>query len=361
MKSRAMVLEKFNEPLVLQEFDIPELKGGEILVKLEASAVCGSDVHMWKGEDQRLVLPMILGHEGVGKIVAMKGKKSTVDGCKLRVGDSILWDRGIPCGKCFACLVLKEPSLCQFRKVYGIEMGKSTELKGCYSEYIVLDSRTHIFKIPDNVDREILVSASCAGATVAHGFDLIKESLIGETIVVQGAGPLGAYAVAFASSLGAKNIIVISGSEFRLNLCKKFGATHLLNRKELSKEVRKKKVEEIAGNKGVSLVVEVAGVHGVVEEGIKFLRKGGTYLSLGFAQPAGREKIDFFEDVVSKNIRIQGVWVSDVRHIKQAMDLVLNDLEKFKNLITNRLKLEDANQAIALMERKEAMKAILVF
>lgn len=361
MKSRAMVLEKFNKPLVLREFDIPKLKEGEILVKLEAAAVCGSDVHMWKGEDQRLVLPIILGHEGVGKIVEVKGEKSTVDGCNISVGDSILWDRGVPCGKCFACLVLKEPSLCQFRKVYGIEMGKPTELKGCYSEYIVLDSKTHVFKIPNNVDRGVLVSASCAGATVAHGFDLIKESLIGETVVVQGAGPLGAYAVAFASSLGAKNIIVISGSEFRLNLCKKFGATCLLNRKKLSKKERKKKVKEIGDTKGVSLVVEAAGVHGVVEEGIKFLRSGGIYLSMGFAQPAGREEIDFFEDVVSKNIRIQGVWVSDVRHTKQAMDLVLNNLEKFKNLVTHRLKLEDANQAITLMERKEAMKAILVF
>lgn len=361
MKSKTMVLEKFNEPLVLEKFQIPDLKNHEVLVKLEAAGVCGSDIHMWKGEDKRVSLPTILGHEGLGKIVAIKGEKSTVDGYELKIGDSILWDRGITCGKCFACSILKEPSLCQFRKVYGINMNNYSDLKGCYSEYIILDSGTDIFRVPDNIDKAILVSSSCSGATMAHGFDLFKESLIGETIVVQGAGPLGIYAIAFASSLGSHNIIVIDNSEFRLDLCKKFGATHLLNMKEFDKEKRKEKIMEIADAEGVALVVEAAGMHGVVEEGIKFLRRGGTYLSVGFAQNAGKEEVDFFEDIVSKNIRIQGVWVSDTKHTKQAMDLVLNNIEKFKNLITHRFKLEEANEAIVMMNRKEALKAVLIF
>jgi len=361
MKSKAMVLENFNKPLILREFDIPNLKSGEVLVKLEAAGVCGSDIHMWKGEDKRLSIPMILGHEGVGKVVAIEGEKSMIDGHKLELGDSILWDRGIACGRCFACLILKEPSLCEFRKVYGINMNNFSCLKGCYSEYIILDCRTNIFKIPDNIDKAILVSASCSGATMAHGFDLFKEKLLGESVVVQGAGPLGIYAIVFASSLGATNIIVIDSSEFRLNLCKNFGATHLLNIKELNKAERKEKIMEIVSAKGVPLVVEAAGVNGVVEEGIKLVRKGGMYLSAGFAQMAGKEKIDFFKDVVSKNIRIQGVWVSDTKHTRQAIYLILNNIEKFKNLITHRFRLKEANDAISVMDKKEALKAVIVF
>lgn len=363
MKSKVMVLSEFRKDLVPKEIEIPELQDGEVLVKMEAAGVCGSDVHMWKGEDPRTPLPIILGHEGVGKIVKIKGEKFTVDGKKLNVDDRILWNRGVTCNECYACKVLKNPSLCENRKVYGINVSCAEKpyLNGCYSEYIILKSKTDIFQVDEYLDPAILVTASCSGATVAHGFDMIDTNLIGKSVVIQGPGPLGAYSVAFAKELGATNIIVIGGSETRLKLCREFGATMTLNRHDLSKEQRYEEIMKITDNRGADLVVEAVGVKGVVEEGLKLVAKGGTYLTMGYAQPAGKEEVDFYIDIVNKNIKVQGVWVSDTKHTKQAMDLVIQNKDKFSKLITDRFKLEEANKAIEVMNNKETLKAVLTF
>jgi threonine dehydrogenase-like Zn-dependent dehydrogenase len=361
MKSKAMVLREFKKPLECMEFEIPALKEGQILVKIEAAGVCGSDVHMWKGEDPRTPLPIILGHEGVGRVVDICGSRKYVSGEDINNGDLILWSRGMTCGKCYACKVLNEPSLCDNRKVFGINMGclDEPDLNGCYSEYIILRENTDAFKINEEIDPAILVSASCSGATIAHAFDMTEISM-GDTVLIQGPGPLGVYAVAFAKESGTSNIIVIGGSKDRLDLCKEFGATTILNRRELSLEERRKKVFEITNGRGVDLVVEATGTKGTVEEGIKLLRSGGTYLSTGYAQPAGIEEIDFFNDVVRKNIKIQGTWVSDTRHTYQAMNLVMKNKKLFSKLISHRFSLEDANEAIEAMNSKKALKAVLI-
>ena len=90
MDAKAMVLERFNEPLELKTFPVPRLKEGEALVRIEAAGVCGSDVHQWEGKDPRIRLPMILGHEGAGEIVELKGDKTDVYGAPLRSGDKVL-------------------------------------------------------------------------------------------------------------------------------------------------------------------------------------------------------------------------------------------------------------------------------
>ncbi|MCE5249470.1 zinc-binding dehydrogenase [bacterium] len=362
MKSRVMVLESFRQPLVLREVEIPPLDRGEILVRLLASGVCGSDVHMWNGKDSRIPLPVVLGHEGIGTITDMNGAKLTVNGLPLVAGDRIIWNRGLTCGKCWYCAVLREPSLCTGRHVYGITFSFSEKpyLNGCYADYIVLRPQTDIFKVPDTVDPAALVPAACSGATMAHAFDMIRESLLGRTVVVQGPGPLGIFAVAFARSLGASQIIVIGGSAHRLSLCGDFGATSLLNRGETTADERRAVVMDSTWGRGADYVVEAAGAAGVAEEGIKLLRKGGTYLTAGYSQPAGTESIDFYRDIVRNNIRIQGIWVSDTGHVRRALDLVLSRPDLFARLVTHRFALEQANEALSVMEKREAVKAVIV-
>ena len=142
-----MVLEKFNEPLVMRTFPIPTLKEGEVLVKIEAAGVCGSDVHMWEGRDPRIRLPMILGHEGVGEIVEINGEKRDVHGRPLKRGDEVLWNRGVTCGHCYFCKVKMEPSLCPNRWVYGIHTScaEPPYLTGNYSEFLLLDQECRYF------------------------------------------------------------------------------------------------------------------------------------------------------------------------------------------------------------------------
>lgn len=200
MKSVAMVLTAFNRELVQREIEIPCLQEGQILVKITAAGVCGSDTHMRKGNDPRTPLPIILGHEGVGEIVEIKGKRSTVEREELKVGDAILWNRGVSCGHCYFCAVAKTPAFCLERWTYGITKAcdQWPYLNGCYTEYIMLSPDTDIFKLPPALDPAIIVPASCSGATAAHCFDYIKPR-IGDTVLIQGPGPVGIFAAYYAS------------------------------------------------------------------------------------------------------------------------------------------------------------------
>ena len=361
MKTRAMVLEAFNQPLEMREFELPRLQEGEVLIRVEAAGICGSDVHMLRGEDPRTPLPIILGHEGVGRILEVQGEKRTVDGDLLHSGDLILWNRGVSCHRCFHCAVLNEPALCKNRKVYGINRSSKVApyVNGCYSQEMLLTADTDIFKVTAEVDPAILVSASCSGATVAHAFDLHRPEF-GDTVLIQGPGPLGVYAVAFAKKMGAQEIIVIGGSENRLQTCREFGATLTLNRRELSLEDRKQAIMDKTRGRGVDFAIEAVGDPSAVHEGIKLVRSGGAYVSIGFSQPPGNCQIDFFQEVVSKNLKIQGVWVSGTRHTWQAMKLVLERPELFARMITHRFSLEQANEALAAMAQRDALKAVLV-
>jgi threonine dehydrogenase-like Zn-dependent dehydrogenase len=361
MEAKAVVLEKFNEPLVMRTFPIPKLREGEVLVKVEAAGVCGSDVHMWEGRDPRIRLPMIPGHEGVGEIVELKGEKKDIYRSPIKKGDKVLWNRSITCGHCYFCKVKMQPSLCPNRWVYGIHTtcSEPPHLTGNYAEYLLLVGETDLFKIESNVDLETLVPASCSGATAAHAFELSgMES--GDSILVQGVGPLGIFAMAFARSYGASRIIVIGGTEERLKMAQSFGATQILNRHQLSLKERREAVMALTHGRGVDVVFEMAGEPDALKECISLVRNGGTCVSAGFGEPHGRIELDCFHDLNRKNLRLQGIWTSDVKHTHMALQLILNHLEKFKKLITHRFPLDQANEAIRVMKSKEAVKAVLL-
>jgi threonine dehydrogenase-like Zn-dependent dehydrogenase len=361
MEAKAMVLEKFHHPLVLKTFPLPALKEGEVLVKIEAAGVCGSDVHMWEGRDPRIRLPMILGHEGAGAIVEMIGGKKDIHGNPLKVGDRVLWSRGVTCGRCYFCKVKMEPSLCPNRWVHGIHTScaEPPYLTGNYAEYLPLDAQIVFFKIDPAIDLATLVPASCSGATTAHAFDLSGMEA-GDSVLVQGVGPLGIFAVAFARSRGASQIIVIGGTEERLKMCRAFGATLLLNRNRLSREERKEAVGEATRGLGVDVAFEMAGEPEALKECIASVRTGGACVSAGFGEPHGRVEIDCFHDFGRKNLRLQGVWVSEVRHTYMALQLMLSRLQDFGKLITHRFPLQGANEALRVMKTKEAVKAVLL-
>jgi len=170
--TRISVLEEFNKPLQIREIEIPDLLPGQVLIKITASGICGSDVHMHQGKDPRLALPMSLGHEGVGQIVKMNGEKKTALGEELKEGDMVIWNRGVLCGECYHCTVARQPSLCKYRWAYGIHKSVSDppHLNGCYAEHLILDAKTDILLLDDR-DSAVYVPASCSGATAAHAFE----------------------------------------------------------------------------------------------------------------------------------------------------------------------------------------------
>jgi threonine dehydrogenase-like Zn-dependent dehydrogenase len=362
MKIRAQVLVGFKQPLEERQFDLAPLAEGEVLVRVTAAGVCGSDLHMAGGEDPRTPLPIILGHEGVGEIVDLKGRKAAVDGRPLRLGQPVLWNRSVVCGQCFFCKA-GEHHLCPKRFVYGIHRSTLVppHVGGCYAEYLPLDARTDIIAI-DDVPPEhhtTLVTASCSGSTAAHAFDLF-EPKPGEAVVVQGAGPLGCWIAALARECGASEIVFISRGEGRLAMARRFGATRTVSVKHSTPEERKDLVRSLTGGRGADAVYEAVGRADVVREGIGLVRQGGRFVTAGFGQPGGKMEWDPFWDLTRPDLKYVGVWVSHTRHTLRALNLMKKHLDDFALMVTHQVPLSEANRAHDLMRRGEAMKAVLV-
>ena len=358
--TRVAVLEEFGRPLQIREVKIPDLLPGQILVKIAASGVCGSDVHMQQGKDPRLAIPMSLGHEGVGQIVEMNGDKRTALGESLKVGDMIIWNRGVLCGKCYYCTIARQPSLCENRWAYGIHhsLDDPPYLNGCYAEHLILSEKTDILLLDDG-DPAVYVPASCSGATAAHASEYAKIKT-GDSVLVQGPGPLGIFLVAFAKAAGAGEIIVTGGTQSRLEMCREFGATQILNRHAWSREETKGIVMSLTHGRGVDVAIEAAGSLKAIVDGMPLVRTGGKYISAGFGEPAGSVEFPWFENVLRKNLTVQGVWVSDTRHVLEATRLVQMNYEKFARMITHRFKLEDAAAALESVDSRQAIKAVLI-
>jgi threonine dehydrogenase-like Zn-dependent dehydrogenase len=361
VKALAVVLRAFGQPLVLEEIPIPPLAPGQVLVTIEAAGVCGSDLHMWRGHDPRTPLPMLLGHEGVGRVLDTGGQKVDIHGRHLRVGQRILWERGVTCGQCYYCTVLHEPALCAQRWVYGIyrSLDVPPHLNGCYASHIILDPRTQILPLDEEDDPALFVAASCSGATAAHGFDL-SPAQVGDTVVIMGPGPIGAFSVAFACADGAEQVVAVGGTQARLDFCSHLGATHTLNRQKTSPQERLAIIRDLTHGRGADLVIEASGSVAAAQEGLGFLRHGGTLSLVGFGTPVGDMSLPPFETLVRKNARLQGVWVSDVRHTFRAISLLRRNSPAFAGLVTHRFPLSEATQALQAVSSRQAMKAVLL-
>jgi threonine dehydrogenase-like Zn-dependent dehydrogenase len=193
---------------------------------------------------------------------------------------------------------------------------------------------------------------------MCNGFDR-ERPRNGDVVVVQGVGPLGIFAVALAKASGASKVIVIGGTELRLEICKEMGADVLLNRNATSEEERRQKIMDLTYGRGADFVVEAVGYSEAVAEGLNLVRRGGTYLSAGFGQPMGEITFDPFRHLDFKNLKIQGVWVSDTTHVYQAMHMILQNPASFGKIITHRYPLARADEALERMHKKQAVKAVL--
>jgi threonine dehydrogenase-like Zn-dependent dehydrogenase len=360
-EGKAAVLTAFNKPLEIRTFPLPETAPGEVLVRVHAAGVCGSDVHMWEGRDPRIRLPLVLGHEGAGEIVALGGKKKDLHGRELRPGDLILWNRGVTCGSCYYCLVKDTPSLCPDRWVYGIHTSAAHPpyFTGNYAEYLLLAPSTAVFRLPDNADLPSLVAASCSGATAAHAAQLAAIEP-GDKVLVLGAGPLGIYAVAFAENFGASRIIVIGGSPGRLSTAQALGATDTLNRRTQDSRQRREILLAATDGRGADVVFEMAGEPEALREAIDLTRPGGTCVSAGFGEPHGTISLDCFHDLNRKNLRLQGVWTSAVRHTHMALELALKQPELFRRIVTHTFPLAHAQEALMAVKNRRAGKAVIL-
>jgi len=355
LKAKVAELAAFGEPLQIKEYDLPPPDAGEVLVRITASGVCGSDAHIWAGEDPRIALPLTLGHEGVGDVVETGGEVRDVSGAPLLPGDPVAWDRGTVCGVCPFCTRRDQEYLCPDRLTYGITRD------GCFASHILLDASTKLIKLSGRVDPASLCAAMCSGATAAHAVGECRH-VEGEVVVVQGPGPLGLFASALLAERGAAEVVVIGTGDDRdrLALASGFGATHAFCTDDSTPEERRERIWALGDGCGPRVVVNAACSAASVEEGIALTARGGEFALPGAAVPVREVCLRPYEDVVLRNIHITGVWVSGTSHLRVAVDLVEGGRYPFEKLLTHRFGLEQATDALRAVAARQAIKAVII-
>ncbi len=362
--AKAAVLVNYNRPLQIRTYPLPpELHPGEALVRVEMAGICGTDVHLWRGE-LPVPLPVILGHESVGRIEQLgPGLERDWRGVPLRCGDRVTWASSVTCGECFYCRIKRQPTRCLSRRAYGISYcaDDPPHLRGGYAEYIHLRPGSAIFRLPDDLPSEAVLGAGCALTTALHGLERAPVSL-GDVVVIQGSGPVGLAVLAVARRSGAGKVIVIGGPAHRLELAREFGADVVLPVEEVAgAEARRKRVLEETGGYGADVVVECVGSPAVIPEGFELCRDGGKYLVLGQYADAGQVLIRPHA-ITRKQLQIFGSWGFEPRHLDQALRL-LADVEwkrRFARHVTHRFVLEQANEALETVRQWQCGKTVLV-
>jgi threonine dehydrogenase-like Zn-dependent dehydrogenase len=360
-----VVLRAFNEPLSVEQAELPSPEPGALTVRVTHGGICGTDVHLHHG-NLPIPVPVILGHEGIG-VVAELGEGVTKDfsGLPLNVGDVVAWMSSIPCGKCHWCVIEGERTLCENRKVYGINQSFDVwpKLSGSWADYIYLQPGSTVFRLPDGVTPEQAIALGCAAPTAVHGvLDIVKVKA-GDTVVVQGSGPVGLASAMYAQFSGAAKVIIVGGPASRLELAKEIGVgdLHLDIFDGSTAEDRLKLIlAETPGGYGADVVLECTGVPSAVAEGFEMARKNGRYLVLGQYTDRGETPINPHV-ITRKQLQVYGSWTFAERHYERYLQLLPEMSKRFQleKLITP-YPLSEANQAMTDMSDGKVMKPVLV-
>ena len=362
---RAMVLAEAGRPLEMREFPVPQPGPGAALVRVTLANVCGSDVHLWRGElDPRKrgwALPRHWGHEMTGRIEAL-GEGVTVDsnGAPLAVGDRVVYRYFFPCGRCRNCLSDKSRA-CPRRYAFNTPADQPPHFNGAFGDYFYLRPNHTVFKVPDDLPDDLVVGVNCAFSQVVGGLDVANLKM-GESIVIQGAGGLGMYAIAVAKERGAGQVIVVDGVAERLDLAESFGADELIDMRELPEPAdRAGRVRELTDGWGAEVVVDVAGFPQVVAEGMQMLASGGRYVEIGNISPGLTYAADpsFW---VTNNCTIFGIHVYEARHLREALSLLDRGRSRypFHKIVSNRFPLEEVNEVMASQAEGHITRSSLV-
>ncbi len=362
--AQAAVLDQFKAPLVVREFPLPEkVEPGAALVRTVMAGICGTDVHLWKGE-LPIKLPVILGHETVGRIVELgAGLEHDWTGQPLNVGDRVTWNSTVSCGQCYYCAVKRQPTRCPQRRAYGIgyRCDEAPHFLGGYAEFHYLRPRATIFKLPDDLPTESVIGAGCALITAIHGVERTGIEWQ-DTVVVQGAGPVGIAALAVAKSAGASRVILIGGPKARLETARRFGADEVIDLDQVREPAaRLDTVRQLTDGYGADVVMECVGHPSAIGEGMEMCRDGGKYLVLGHYCDAG--PVLWNPHVITrKQLQVFGSWSSEPRHLKEAIDFLRVNQERFPfaQMVSHRFTLAQANEALQTTARWEALKSVIV-
>jgi alcohol dehydrogenase len=356
-KARAAVMTAPGKDLEIKTYPVPRVDRGCILVRVTCCTICGSDVHSWKGH-RPAPTPIILGHEIVGQIVEL-GEGVTHDSADqaLQVNDRITWTIMDNCGKCYYCREKGLMMKCRLLKKYGHDScAAPPHFVGGFAEYCYITPGTCVLKIPDYLSDEEVAPANCTLATAAAGWEAVEVKPF-ENVLIQGAGALGIYAAALAGHYGCQRVIITDVLDNRLAFAKLFGATDILNTRDMSPAEIVNTVKDLTGGFGVDCALEVAGIPDLIPVGLRCLRTGGRFAEMGTSFPDAHFSYDA-SDIVWRRLTLKGVHNYDLKHLQMAIDLLSQTREvfPFKDIVSHQFRLDEINKAMRLAASGEAIR-----
>lgn len=361
--TRAAVVTEYEAPLETRELPVPEPEAGALVVEMAAATICGTDVHLWEGGLDALgvELPVVPGHEGVGRITAIgSGADRDSLGTPLRLGDRVIWTHG-SCGHCHACTVLKQPTLCPNRKV-GMyrDCEEFPHVAGTFAEHSYVWPEAGRVRVPDEVEDEWAAAASCALRSAIGVVEAAGPILPTDTVVVQGAGPLGLFATALASLQTPRRLIVVGGPAERLALAADWGASATIDIGEhTDPATRLARLGELCDGELPNVVIEVAGVPAAFAETVEMAAPAGRLVVAGIVDPRRPEVPVSL--ITLRQLQVRGSFGGHTDSYWKALEFMRRYHERFdfNRLISGRFELADATTALRRMQKQEEIKPVL--
>ena len=361
----AVLTEK--EHFEVKEYPIPPLGDDDILVRVEGCGVCGTDAHEFKRDPFDLI-PVALGHEGTGEIVAMgKNVKTDTAGNPVKIGDKIV-----------TCMIFKDdPEITMFdlnkknvggADVYGLLPDDDVHLNGWFSDYIFIRGGgfgSTFFNVSDlDLDSRILIEPC---AVLVHAVERAKLTNIlrfNSRVVVQGCGPIGLICIAVLRTMGIENICAVDGNEQRLAFAKRMGANVSVNFADHQGiEALAGAVKEAFGGHLADFGFQCTGNPKAHANIYKFIRNGGGLCELGFFINGGDATINPHFDLCSKEISLVGSWVYTLRDYATTFDFLRRAKGiglPMSELITHKFPLEDINEALRTNLAMKGLKIAVI-
>ncbi|OON38437.1 L-threonine 3-dehydrogenase [Izhakiella australiensis] len=325
---------------MVKDAPVPQPGHNDLLIKIRKAAICGTDVHIYNWDDwssKTIPVPMIVGHEYVGEVV---GIGQEVRG--FNIGDRVSGEGHITCGHCRNCRAGRT-HLC--RNTQGVGVNR----QGCFAEYLVIPA-FNAFKIPDNISDELASIFDPFGNAVhtALSFDLV-----GEDVLVSGAGPIGIMAAAVCKHVGARNVVITDINEYRLDLARKMGVTRAVN---VANESLSDVMAELGMSEGFDVGLEMSGAPPAFRDLLSVMNHGGRVALLGI--PPGEMAIDW-NQVIFKGLFIKGIYGREMFETWYKMAALVQSGLDLTPIITHRFAIDDFQQGFDAMRSGKSGKVIL--
>lgn len=347
------------ESTELQEYDLPTPRDGDLLTEIVRANVCGSELHIWRGEHP-LIQEGVLGHEALCRVVETGGEVRDNAGEVLEEGDLVVPAYFATCGECARC-GRGEPQYCENAyKYWSRAPDEWPHFHGTFGTHYYVHDDQYVYKVPDDVDETAAAAANCALSQVLNGIDAINLSLE-ETVVIQGAGGLGLNATAVAAERGAETIVIDGVSE-RLTRAEEFGADHTIDLTEYeSVEARQDRVLELTDGLGADAAIEVTGVPEAIDEGFQLLGNGGRYLIMGNIIPGKEATIDPGR-AVRKSVEVTTMMRYEPWYLREALEFLseYDDVYPFGELVDAEYELTDVQEALRDSVNRDVTRAVLI-